>query len=397
MIEATRYAIRAAEACAVRSATLEADRMLKRAEGCLASAGSAPEIDELTLQLLAARGPVAISLFGKGSPEARSVYERGVELCRDRGIQDRERWFPLYWGWWFTASDFATQQTRAEILVSDLERAADPETRLQALHCAWATSFHSGKHAECLEWVEQGLLLYNPERARVSRVRYGGHDAKVCGLGERALSLWFIGHDEASTESCRAAIRWAEEINHLGSLVHALTYAIGLHRYRNEPDVVTALARRLQELAVAHALPGAMTRSKMYEAWSSTATSPSAEALLEFRAGLQMQREIGTEENLSVSRDMESEILVRVGQYDEARTILNDTIESSLRAGQLFWLSELYRRRGLLSEAIGANRDASLQDLKQAIALAESQGAISLARRARADLERLSPSSPPEG
>jgi hypothetical protein len=88
---------------------------------------------------------------------------------------------------------------------------------------------------------------------------------------------------------------------------------------------------------------------------------------------------------------------VRIRQFHEARTILNDAIESSLRTGQLFWLPELYRRRGLLSEAIGANRDASLQDLKQAIALAESQGAISLARRARADLERLSPSSPPEG
>ena len=395
MVEATRYAIRAAEACAVRSATLEANRMLKRAEGYLASSGSSSEVDELTLQLLAARGPVAISLFGKGAAEARSIYERGVELCREGGIQDCERWFPLYWGWWFTASDFATQQTRAEILVRDLGSAADPETRLQALHCAWATSFHSGKHAECLEWVERGLVLYNPERARVSRVRYGGHDAKVCGLGERALSLWFIGHDDASTESCQAAIRWAEEINHLGSLVHALTYAIGLSRYRNDPDTVSALASRLEELAVTHALPGPMARARMYAAWSSTAACPSAEALAEFRAGLQTQREIGTEENLSVYRDMESEILLRLGQFHEARMILNDAIESSLRTGQLFWLPELYRRRGLLSEAIGADRHASLQDLKQALTLAESQGAMSLARRARAELERFGPSSPP--
>ena len=133
----------------------------------------------------------------------------------------------------------------------------------------------------------------------------------------------------------------------------------------------------------------------MYAAWSSTAVSPSSEALAEFRAGLQTQREIGTEENLSVYRDMESEILVRLGQFHEARTILNDAIESSLRTGQLFWLPELYRRRGLLSEAVGADRHASLQDLKQAIALAESQGAMSLAQRAYADLEQFSPSSPP--
>ena len=168
----------------------------------------------MLLQLLTARGPVAAALFGRGSEQARAVYERGVALCLGRDDQDRAKWFPLYWGWWFTAPDYETQQERSEILVRDLEGTADPEVRLQSLHCAWATNFDAGRHAYNLSCVEQGLALYDEERARRSRGRYGGHDAKVCALGERALSLWFMGEDAASAKSIDAAIRWAEHIDH---------------------------------------------------------------------------------------------------------------------------------------------------------------------------------------
>ena len=82
----------------------------------------------------------------------------GVALCLGRDDEDRAKWFPLYWGWWFTAPDYETQQARSEILVRDLEGTADPEVRLQSLHCAWATNFHAGRHAYCLTCVERGAF-----------------------------------------------------------------------------------------------------------------------------------------------------------------------------------------------------------------------------------------------
>jgi class 3 adenylate cyclase/predicted ATPase len=388
-LEAARYAVRAAESCAMRSAVQEAERLLSTAEECLEVTRPGPDADKVALQCLAARGPVAVALYGKGSPQARATYERGVAICREKDIRDRERWFPVYWGWWFTAPDFATQQKRSEVLLADLESAADAEIRLQALHCAWATSFHSGRHAECLDYVARGLALYDPDRARMSRIKYGGHDAKVCALGERALSLWFVGDDHGSAASIDDTLSWAEELEHIGSLIHALDYAIVLRRYQGDPLAVAGLAQRLEHLAREHALTGARVKAQLFSGWAWLLTASPAASLEQFEIALQSQREIGTEENLSIYLDMKSEILAQAGRYDEALKVLNDTIESSRRIGQLFWLAELYRKRALLSHAMGHDQGAVLRDLQQAMSLARGQGAHALAARARFDLDTL--------
>ena len=349
----------------------------------------------MLLQLLTARGPVAAALFGRGSEQARAVYERGVALCLGRDDQDRAKWFPLYWGWWFTAPDYETQQERSEILVRDLEGTADPEVRLQSLHCAWATNFDAGRHAYNLSCVEQGLALYDEERARRSRGRYGGHDAKVCALGERALSLWFMGEDAASAKSIDAAIRWAEHIDHHDSLFHALDYAVGLKRCRNDPGGVVALADRMAEMAEERASPGGRAKAMLFRGWARALTGAVAEGLAEFEAGLALHSQIGTGENVSIYGDMHAEILGLAGRTDEAMQVLDDTIAASTRGGQVFWLPELHRRRALLRRDAGRNEWEIASDLQRALALAESQHAAALAARARAEIARLDPSQRP--
>ncbi|MDQ4060502.1 MAG: AAA family ATPase, partial [Pseudomonadota bacterium] len=242
LLQAADYAIKAAESCAIRSAVQEAHRLLRAADDCLKRCSSDPAAEDLALQLLATWGPVEVALFGKGSPEARTIYERGVALCHERALEDREKWFPLYWGWWFTSLDRNMKRARSQTIISQFERSNDPEISLQALHCAWAANFHAGSHFECLHCIEEGLALYDPERAIVSRAKYGGHDAKVCALAERGLSLWLTGDEKAAVESMEAAVRWAEEIDHLGSLCHALDVAMMLCCYRDDFREAAALA-----------------------------------------------------------------------------------------------------------------------------------------------------------
>jgi len=252
-LDAARHAVQAAEACGVRSAMHEADRLLDFAEKQLELAGNSGEANDLLLRLLTVRGPVAAALFGRGGDQARAIYGRGVSACAERQDEDRAKWFPLYWGWWFTAPDYATQRERSDILLRDLEGSADPEVRLQALHCAWATNEDAGLHTHCLHCVEEGLRLYDADRARFSRGRYGGHDAKVCGLGERAFSLWFMGDDAGSSDSIEAAKAWAEHINHPNSILHALEFEVELQRYRNDHAGVIRVADRIAEFTKANA------------------------------------------------------------------------------------------------------------------------------------------------
>ena len=388
-LESARYSIQAAEACAVRSAVQEADHLLDFAEEQLAkSPAEAESLADIRLRLLTVRGPVSAALYGRGSERTRAVYEQGVALSASRADEDRSKWLPLYWGWWFTAPDYKTQRLRSDVLLHDLEAAADPEVRLQSLHCAWATNIGVGLHTHCLRCVEEGLNLYDEERALRSRGRYGGHDAKVCGLGERAFSLWFIGDETASAESLSQMMDWAEHINHLESTAHALDYAVGLHHYRKDYDGVISTADRLAELGAKNALPGAVAKAKLFRGWARAMSGDLDKGPPEFDEGYAMQREIGTEENVSMHGGMRAEILERLGRPDEALGILDTTIEQSVQSGQVFWLAELHRTRARLRQALGQPEQAVHADLERALNIAHKQEALTLARRARADMER---------
>jgi len=386
---AAQYAIQAGEACAIRSAPREAARMLDLATRSLDACEAGAETDEMRLRLLAAHGPVAVAVHGKGSPEARAIYDQGVALCRDRAIEDREKWFPLYWGWWFTSPNGMVKRKRSEAIIRDLAAANHPEIRLQAHHCSWAANFHAGNHSVCLNAIEQGLMLYDPERARESRIRFGDHDAKVCGLAERSLTLWLTGQAASANESMDTALHWAEATQHLGSICHAHDFAMMLGRYQCRHEDVAELALRLRGIAEANALPGLKAKSKIFAGWARAMTGELAAGFAEFEDGFAQHRAIGTDEDLPIYADMHAALLERQDRHADARHVLDTAIEEARRSANLFWMPELMRRRAGAVRAAGADPVICRTDLVQALALAEHQGARSLADRARADLERF--------
>lgn len=389
-VPAANYALRAAEACLARSAIQEADKLLGLAEEQLGLADNAAAgVDGLRLRLLAVRGPVASELYGRGAQQTRAIYEQAIELCRQGGDRDRTASFPLYWGWWFTAPDYEAQKARSEVLVRDHEASTDPEVRLQSLHCAWSTNFDAGEHAYCLDCVRKGLELYDEARARQNRGRYGSHDAKVCGLGERALSLWFTGDEGGSAESLQAAMDWAERLDHFGSRFHALDYALVLRAFQKDYSGVVALAERMASIATDNRLPRGTAKAKLFRGWGRALTGELPSGLAEFEEGFAMQQEIGTPEHLSIYSDMRAEILGLAGRAEEALELVEPTIETVTRAGQVFWVPELYRRRGHLYHAVGRPAGAVAASFEKALGLAAEQGAAALRDRALRDLETL--------
>ena len=268
----------------------------RHGRGAACARRARPAAAELRLDTLQLRGVVSAALSGEGSPETRRIYERAVSICRRLTGGDPADRFAISWGWWFTAPTITVQQARAWALIEDLEKVNDPEVRLQSYHCAWATNFHAGQHQFCLDCVAEGLALYDAERAQRNRAIYGGHDARVCGLGERALSLALMA-DEAGSEAAIAdCLAWADAIGHVGSLVHALYYAVILRRCQGRPAEVLTLAERMRAEAEAHGMAACQARADMFGGWAEALMGSLEAGMRRFEAGLDLQQRIGTDE-----------------------------------------------------------------------------------------------------
>ncbi|MFS8146354.1 ATP-binding protein [Rhizobium sp. BR 249] len=387
---AARFALAAAELSVLRSAMHEANVSLELCAREVASLSRRhPDRAELALGLLELQGVVATALEGEGSDSARRVYSRAMQLLRKQASDVRVKHFPVYWGWWFTAPNIPAQQSRARILVGDMQAVEDQETRLQSYHCGWATSFHAGEHEFCLDCVSKGLGLYDPERAIRNRAFFGGHDARVCGLGESALSYLLLDDGDASEHAIGQCLEWAAATDHAGSMVHALYYAIVLRRCQSRYDDVHALGEDMLALAERHGLAASQARANMYCGWAELMTSAGKRGRERFQGGLLLQQQLGTDDNFSMHSDMHAQVLHRLGKPAEALATLHTAIHVGRNSGQRFWLAELYRLSAGLRRELNEPPSLIKRDLTRAIQIAEGQKAAWLADRASRVLAEL--------
>lgn len=386
--DAARSALQACESRVVKSAMREASQLLDLASEQIALLPQNAQRRELHLDFLELQGVVSAALTGEGSQETRDVFAKAMALIKRKGAADHESRFPLYWGWWFTAPNITVQHLRAEILVKDMEGARDPEVRLQALHCAWAAGFHAAKHEFCLACIAEGLKLYDADRAVRNRALYGGHDAKVCGLGESSLANLLIGDAKASETAIQECLTWATATEHVGSILHSIYYAMELRRSQAEYGEVLQLSERMSRLARDHELPSSQARADIYSGWAIAMTNSLDHGSKRFQAGLDLQQKVGTDENLLIHLDMQSEIQAKSGRHELAVESVDRAIDASRKSGEKFWLAELFRRRAEVRIAQGEEGPARA-DLRRGIQIAETQRATWLADRSRATLARL--------
>ena len=92
-----------------------------------------------------------------------------VAIARRLPPQEQSEWFPIYWGWWLTGSDFLVMHERAMEVQTMLSGVEDREIRLQMKHCLWAIDFNLGRHRETQEAIARGLALYDERSAETSQ------------------------------------------------------------------------------------------------------------------------------------------------------------------------------------------------------------------------------------
>lgn len=366
--------LEAGKASSARSAMVEARQLLEHALALCSQVVEPDRHDTLQLAILSALGPILTATEGPNSSPARKLYDDGVEIARRRPTAERARWFPIFWGWWFTDKDVDGE--RAQTVLHDLRDVRDDEVQLQVRHCVWAIDFNLGRHESCISAVEAGLALYSTAHGTDKLALYGGHDAKVCGLLHKGLSCWHAGRAASAVRSVSEGRRWAYRIGHAGSIAHALDQEAILCCYRRDFGSLGSVLTDMRQLADEHRLNSLAVKALVLEGWCEAHSGRVEAGRDMMKRGLATLGELQTPEDYPVYSCLLAELMAQTGEVDEALTMLAAARREAEQNGYRYWLAEILRRSACLLALSGAPESDVLTALWASLDLALEQSAV---------------------
>jgi len=369
----------AGQRAALRSANQEAASLLQRALALCHEIEPEEERNELELDICLTLGPLLISTAGPGTGEVQEIYRRAIALS-DAVPADRRR-FTAYWGWWRTSPNFKDMRDRADRLSAVVNDLAAPDLALQAHHCQWATLFMLGEQKRCCEHVKEGLALYDAAENRHDAILYGGHDPKVCGLGEKALSLWLQGYSKRSQAVMKACARHAATLDHLASRTHFEEAEINLLHFFRDVAAVQERAARMLRFAEDLGFRDIAAKAEIFGGWANSLSGDLAGGLSSIDRGLATQRIIGTQEDFPAYLEMLAEACGLAGEYSRGLQVIEEAIGIANETGLRYWIAEILRRKGELLVSLGRLEEA-VRCYDEAIDAADAQDAHALRLRA---------------
>jgi predicted ATPase len=120
-------------------------------------------------------GPALIATSGFSAPEVEENYTCARELCDQLG--ETSQLFPVLWGlarMHDTRGELKEGRVLAEQLLNLAQRVQEPALLLEAHHELWANLSALGELTSARLHLEQGFLLYDPQKHRQHAFLYGG-------------------------------------------------------------------------------------------------------------------------------------------------------------------------------------------------------------------------------
>ena len=386
--EAVDQWLKAGQRASAMSANHEAVDHLSRGLEVLDQLPRSEANRQRTLQLLVSRGPAQIVLRGAATPEVAANYRQALDLAAS--LPEGPAHFTAHWGWWLISPDHREQERRSTHLQKLAGRLDNRGLLMQAHHCQWATQLNLGKLDACRRHIEVGLALYDAGAYEGETALYGGHDAKVCGLGNAAIVGWLIG--DAATAAARVGevLAWAPRTQHAASRAHALESTSLVSFFQRDHLTLRARSSELIALADAHGFATYGAKAAIHLGWAMAREGDVAGGLERVRSGLAKFRASSTSSDSPFFANILAELLGMVGAFDEALAELDRAMQEMERGSLQLWLPELQRCYGsLLARRGAAHAGAAEAWLLRSIDTARMQGAKALLQRTEACLARL--------
>jgi class 3 adenylate cyclase/predicted ATPase len=381
--QAIPYWLRAGQSAIPRGANHEAIAYLRHGLEQLAGLPDTPERSEQELEFLVALIPGLNATQGWASPDLDRTYQRAGELLAV--VKNSPHTFALLTGT-FAFHLVAGRITKALALarqVLELATVIQDPTALMVGHwdCCVAYSY-AGNPQEAVEHGEACLALYDPEReqAVIRLINTAVRPIVNCYLSE---ALWMLGHVDQARAAGERAVTVARELGHMPSLIFALGYQTAFRHLLRDKDGILEAAEEAIAIGRAERFTFWEPLIDVYLGWA----TGGEKGIALTQNGLSLYRAAGngiTQEHMLAAL---ADGLWVAGHRDEAFASLAEARSLAAATGEEFYEPELHRLQGEFGRKTGAaDAEASI---REAIAIAQRQGARSLELRAVMSLCRL--------
>jgi predicted ATPase/DNA-binding SARP family transcriptional activator len=386
--EAITYYERAAAVARRVYANEDAITALTRALTLLEQLAPGPRRDALELSLLLALAPIYRVTRGWTAPELEQVIQRTLPLCDTVGT-DEQRADALYGyqSMLVVQAKLDQAQQVAEELGALHERTQRQPPPLSGMMVS-GVWLQMGQFAESFELGERMITAHDLQQSRDQYDTQGWNYA-VHARAWHAHALWLLGYPERALhrglEACELAGALALPFNQ----ALAETYLALLEQLRSDPATARARAEAALALAVEYKAAYYRTWASILVQYARAWDQPDAERLAALREAIAAFTASGARLRLPYYLSLQARICHKLGRPAEGLALLDEALAVSQANNERWWDAEIFRLRGELLRAQGADNDAIEAALARALEIARGQQAKSLELRAAMSLARV--------
>ena len=381
-----------------RSANVEAVHHLTKGLELLQTLEDTPDRAAHELRLCLALGGPLIATSGYAAPDVERVFRRSQELCQQLG--GTPQLFPALWGlfgFFLVRAELPTAQQLAAQMLQLAEQTQKPNLLLEGHFVQGQMDFHLGEMTLARDHLHKSVRLYMSQ-ARPTDPSRTVQDTGVAALSYLASTLWLLGYPDQSLARVAEAVDVAQDLKHPLSLVWALNYAAGIHRFRRERHAAARQVEAAVQLATDQGLPFWVVLGKLLRSWALSQPGQEEKQIAQLKHDLSTWQAMGSAVSLSNYLALLAEMHQQAGQAEAGLDVVEAALNEIHRTGERWYEAELYRLKGELTLQFDVQGSKfKIQDseteaevcFERAIAIAQRQEAKSWELRATLSLSRL--------
>lgn len=332
----------------------------------------------LETDIVTALGMVIRITKGYGAPELYPLYKRARALCREFGTREQEAAaFAGCWTYLAGRGEWDEATTLALHCAKQAAKARNASLLLQARRMIGTSALYQGRLTAARHWLDKVLVLYDLRDYKPSH----GYDAGAAAAAYSAWAVWLQGDNEGATARAEQGIAIAMAQNHAPSLAFALGWYIVLDILREDAEGAVAHGMRLGKLSREHGFAHWRPLADIAISWVEITRRGDFDRLPVISAAIDDFRRLWGGFLSPFLWSTVAKCHLR-GDHGLGLSAIAEARSFATQQSEHLWDAEILRLSGEFALAQAhPDTETAIGFFRQAIAVAQAQGAVALERR----------------